>query len=100
METLDIVVQATSAGMKGVGEGENVAKRVPFHELPEEALAYDLVYNPPSTPFLETAYEESVEYCNGLGMLVGLAVETIKIWLGVEPDREVMLRAANKAICG
>lgn len=94
---LGAVVQATSAGMKGHGGGDEVAAVVPWSRLPR-VVAYDLVYNPTETPFLAAARGAGHVARGGLGMLVGQAALAIEIWLGQAPDRAVMLRAARHAL--
>ncbi len=95
-----IIVQATSAGMLGVGEGESVRDIVPWLRLAPDTLAFDVVYNPPVTPFLEAAHAAGVASEGGLGMLVGQAARAIELWLGTEPPREPMRQAAEQALGG
>jgi shikimate dehydrogenase len=94
----DLVVQATSAGMLGADQGGTVARLVPWPELPAGAKAYDLVYNPFETPFLEQARLAGRRAEGGLGMLVGQARAAIELWLGVSPPREPLLAAAVRAL--
>ena len=46
---------ATSAGMDGADPGDAVAGAVGWSELPSGAIALDVVYAPPVTPFLRAA---------------------------------------------
>jgi shikimate dehydrogenase len=94
----DIVVQATSAGMHGADGGETVAGLVSWAELPAHAAAYDLVYNPPLTPFLKRARAAGRRGEGGLGMLVGQARAAIELWLGAAPPKEPLLAAAQAAL--
>jgi shikimate dehydrogenase len=91
----DIVLQATSAGMRGAAPGETLAERVPWAALPDTALAYDLVYNPPETAFLRAARARGLTASNGLGMLVTQAVLAIELWLGVRPSRPALYAVAE-----
>ncbi len=93
-----ILVQATSAGMRGADSGEALASLIPWAVLAPGALAYDLVYNPPLTPFLKRAQENSVNAVGGLGMLVGQAVHSVMLWTGMTPDRNVMRHAAENLL--
>jgi shikimate dehydrogenase len=77
-----IVIQATSAGMKGSDSGEELARMLTFS--PEQAY-YDLVYNPELTPFLRAARDAGARASGGLGMLVLQAAMSIEIWWGVRP---------------
>lgn len=96
----DVVIQATSAGMRGADPGHELARAIPWNELRSDAVAYDLVYNPPETPFLRAARARGLAYDNGLGMLVGQAALAIEIWLGVRPPREPLYAAARAALLG
>ena len=94
----DIVLQATSAGMKGADDGRAVSDVVPWSRLARGALAYDVVYNPLQTPFLAAAGAHGFEARGGLGMLVGQAALSIELWLGVAAPREAMADAAERAL--
>lgn len=91
----DVIVQATSAGMHGAGPGSSVSAVVPWARLGPRTLAYDLVYNPADTDFLRAARAHALPARGGLGMLVGQAAFAFTLWLGAEPDRRAMRRAAE-----
>jgi shikimate 5-dehydrogenase len=61
-------------------------------------LAYDLVYNPTVTRFLQEGRAALCETLGGLEMLLAQAVEQFKIWTGEEPDLEIMRAAALRAL--
>jgi shikimate dehydrogenase len=63
------VVQATSAGMTGADPGDAVAAAIDWAALPAGAVALDVVYAPPETPFLAAALARGLRCANGLGML-------------------------------
>jgi shikimate dehydrogenase len=87
-----VVIQATSAGMKGAESGENLASLLCF----DSARAYyDLVYNPRETPFLNGARAVGAPNQGGLGMLVGQAALALEIWLGERPPLEPLKQAAE-----
>lgn len=94
----DCVIQATSAGMLGGARGEDVAAIVPWDRLRAHALVYDVVYNPPVTPFLEAARKHGLHAEGGLGMLVRQAELAIKMWTGHDAPGDVMRRAAEAAL--
>lgn len=96
----DFVVQATSAGMRGGPDGKEVASLVPWGDTPRYCFGYDVVYNPPVTPFLELAEQSGRGHRGGLGMLVGQAADAFTLWLGVEAPRDVMTAAARVALFG
>jgi shikimate dehydrogenase len=94
----DVIVQATSAGMRGAESGLRVAEIIPWSELRSSVLAYDLVYNPPETEFLRAARERGLRHSHGLGMLVGQATLAVELWLGTRPPREPLYAAALAAL--
>jgi shikimate dehydrogenase len=103
LKSTDVIVQATSAGMRGAGPGEAVSDWIPWRELAPGAVAIDVVYNPPRTPFLEAAERASVPHAGGLGMLVRQAALAIQIWLGGDEgwaalDLAELRRAAERAL--
>lgn len=61
--------------------------------FPRQAIAYDLVYNPPETLFLKQARKDGLRTANGLGMLVEQAAISLQCWLGRDVPREPMFRA-------
>jgi shikimate dehydrogenase len=94
----NLVIQATSAGMTGAGSGAEVAKVVPWRGLAPRAVAYDVIYNPRDTEFLQAARSAGVTAQGGLGMLVVQAALALELWLGVKAPRARMLRAAEEAL--
>ena len=95
---VDLIVQCTSAGMQGADNGQELALLIPFEHVPRSALAYDLIYSPRSTPFLERARAAGLVAENGLGMLVAQAALAIELWLSVSPPRAPLLAAAEAAL--
>jgi shikimate dehydrogenase len=91
----DVIVQCTSAGMQGADDGEAIARMVPFEHVPQSALAYDLIYNPATTPFLARARAAGLRAENGLGMLVAQAALAIELWLNSSPPRAALKSAAE-----
>ncbi len=97
---LTLLVQATSAGMRGAAPGDGVAAIVPWSRLPPTAFAYDVVYNPASTPFLDSARQAGIRAEGGLSMLVGQAALAIELWLGVNPPLAPLMDRARTAVYG
>ncbi|HMJ10705.1 MAG TPA: shikimate dehydrogenase [Polyangiaceae bacterium] len=95
-----VIVQATSAGMRGVDSGALLAERVPWAAVPAHSLAYDVVYNPAVTPFLQSARAAGLVAVGGLGMLVGQAAHAFELWLGLRAPRVAMQEAAESALAG
>lgn len=93
-----VVLQATSSGMLGADSGETVSRLVPWAKVAKDSLALDLVYNPVLTPFVRVAKAAGLYAESGLGMLVGQAALSLKLWLGIDPPRAVMRQAAERAL--
>lgn len=92
-EDLAAIVQATSCGMQGGPPGEPVADAVAWASVPSDAIAYDVVYVPRDTPFLQRARQRGIVCDDGLGMLARQGALAFQLWLGVVPPLDVM-RAA------
>jgi shikimate dehydrogenase len=56
-------------------------------------VALDVVYAPPSTPFLEAARRRGLRSTGGLGMLARQGALALELWLGVAAPLDVMLAA-------
>ena len=87
------VVQATSAGMRGAGPGDEVAGVIDWPALPPDAIALDVVYAPRDTPWLRAARARGLRCDDGLGMLARQGALALELWLGVEAPLAAM-RAA------
>lgn len=83
----DVVINATSTGLAGQ------APQLPSGLYAAGGVAYDMMYGPKPTPFLVQARADGAALCaDGLGMLVGQAAESFRIWHGVRPDPEPVLQ--------
>ncbi len=105
----DLFINATSLGMKKnsvqkttssprvtkldqCSEDKNTQKQEHFFpkfsqivKNPEQALAYDLVYNPIDTEFLKCARKANMKTASGIGMLVAQAAISFEDWFGISP---------------
>ncbi len=82
----DIVINATSASLGGA--------RLPLGRatFAPDALAYDLVYGRGDTAFMSDARRlGAARVSDGLGMLVGQAAESYRLWFGCRPDVEPVM---------
>ena len=61
-------------------------------------VAYDLVYNPEDTQFLQDARADGARTIGGLAMLAAQASRQFEWWTGVRVDTSVFLRAAQEFI--
>lgn len=86
-----LVVNATSLGHEGA------APDVHPGWYGADAVAIELAYNPPVSPFMRQAQQRGARVENGLGMLVHQAVLSFQLWTGRTPDvalYENVVRAA------
>jgi len=87
VDPYDLVINATSAGVKG--------ETPPYPEaaIGEQTVCYDLSYGLTPTPFSEWAARHgAAKSYMGWGMLVEQAAESFFIWRGVRPDTAVVLK--------
>ncbi len=95
---MDLVVDATPAGMAGVGPEDGIEPLVDARRLGRGQVAVDLVYHPPVTPWLEEAARQGATAVGGLGMLVHQAAGQLAWWIGEPAPVEAMWRAAEGAL--
>jgi shikimate dehydrogenase len=79
---LDIVVNATSLGMKG-----NPPLAIDFSHVPPNAILYDIVYAPLETALLAEARRRGLPTIDGLEMLVGQAAVAFELFFGQPAPR-------------
>jgi shikimate dehydrogenase len=84
---VDLIVNCTPLGMSPEEESNPWPEGLPF---PQGVIAYDLVYNPAETRFLQEAQEAGSATRSGLGMLVEQAALSFQRWTGQEAPREEM----------
>jgi shikimate dehydrogenase len=88
-----LVINATSAGLKGVN---------PF--APDlsmtraDALIYDTIYAPRQTAFLAGAVAQKRRALDGLGLLVGQGALAFENWFGTRPDLLAGLKRLEAAL--
>jgi len=82
-----LVVNATSAGMKGAPPLD-----IDLALLPGSAVVCDIVYNPLETALLRRARARGLKAVDGLGMLMHQAVPAFRAFFGVTPDVTPALR--------
>lgn len=93
-----IVVNATPIGMKGFAMDEQPLPDNVIKKLDKNTVVYDIVYNPLTTQFLESAKKEGLRVVEGLDMLLYQAQKAIQIWTGKTPDVNVMKIAALRSL--
>ncbi len=86
-ESYDLVINATSAGVKGE------APPYPAAAVSPDTFCYDLSYGLNPTPFSVWGREQGAAHSvMGWGMLVEQAAESFFIWRGVRPDTAPVLK--------
>ena len=86
-EDYDLVINATSAGIKGD------TPPYPAAAISRSTFCYDLSYGLAPTPFSEWAREQgAAKSVMGWGMLVEQAAESFHIWRGIRPDTAPVLK--------
>lgn len=85
-EPFDLVINATSAGLKGE------TPPFPTNIVGRETTAYDLVYSLKDTPFVTWGKQAGARRAvQGWGMLVEQAAESFNIWHGTRPNTRAIL---------
>ncbi len=91
----DILVNTTPLGMAPRVEA---CPPVDWSCLRRETLAYDIIYTPEETRFLQMAAAHGCPTLNGVPMLVGQGAAAFHRWTGQEADRGVMREALRQAL--
>ncbi len=95
---LACIINTTSVGMTPDNQSSPVIADV-FHK---KTLAFDLVYNPIKTKFMQAAEDKGATAVNGLQMLVAQAVYSVEIWMGgnivAHVDMNALVRDLEKNI--
>ncbi|WP_298868262.1 shikimate dehydrogenase [uncultured Microbacterium sp.] len=91
----DVVVNATSIGL-----APDTEARVDLvaDTLRPGMLVCDVIPNPPDTVLLREARAHGADTLDGRAMLTNQAAVNLGLWMGLEPNREVMSSALDEAI--
>ncbi|HEN20758.1 MAG TPA: shikimate dehydrogenase [Desulfobacteraceae bacterium] len=84
----DFLINATPVGMYPDVEKSPVKKEA----LGKFKWVMDVVYNPLKTRLLMDAEEAGCSIISGLSMFVNQGAEQLKIWMGIQPPRELMTK--------
>jgi shikimate dehydrogenase len=80
-EHFDLVINGTASSLS------HAAPPIDPETFDDSLLAYDLVYYPRPTPFMELAQRGGARHISdGLGMLIEQAAESFLLWRDVRPD--------------
>jgi len=89
--TFDIVINATSAGVKGE------AAPFPASLFSADTFCYDLSYSLNDTPFVLLARNSGAGTAvQGWGMLIEQAADSFEIWRGIRPDTKPILEKMRR----
>jgi shikimate dehydrogenase len=95
--TVDLALNATSLGLKPDDP-------LPFDpgvfRIEQAQAAYDMIYRPAQTPFLEAARAAGCRAANGLGMLLCQGARALEIWSGQPAPVTAMREALERSVYG
>jgi shikimate dehydrogenase len=92
-EHFDLIVNGTASSLNHDAPG------IDPETFDDCVLAYDLVYAPVTTPFLELAKRGGArKRSDGLGMLIEQAAESFAIWRGKHPQTAAVYREMRKRL--
>jgi shikimate dehydrogenase len=77
----DLIVQATTLGMKGQPNID-----WPVSACQSNVIVAEIVYRPLETALLRAARERGLVTVDGLGMLIHQGVRSFELWFGIKPD--------------
>jgi len=90
--TFDVIINATPVGMGSSKESPLTDKEI------NTRYAFDMIYDPPETRFLQLAREKGVQIIPGIEMFVHQAARQFEIWTGKPAPWDEMLKVVNLAI--
>lgn len=86
LEDVNIVVNTTPLGMRHYNEEGSPLNDEQVESLPNDAIVYDIVYNPLKTALISKAIRYNKKYVLGIDMLIHQAIDAFEIWTGQRPD--------------
>lgn len=91
----DLVVNTTPVGMHPYVE-QSPLDTAAMQLLRKDAIAYDLIYTPNPTQFLQQAKQQGAIAIDGLEMLVHQGAAALQIWSGQTPPVDIMRQALRQ----
>ena len=95
LDRVKLLVQTTSLGMR---PAVDTYPSIPYQLVHSGQVAVDLVYNPPSTCFMNKCREAGAVVYNGTGMLLYQGAIAFELWTGREAPVDIMRRALEDSI--
>ena len=93
-----LIVNTTPIGMFPHTDQSPIDHRI-WKKCPDHAIAYDLIYNPSPTQFLQDAQQEGLDIIDGLDMLVYQGAAALEIWVQHPVPADVMSHALKSYLC-
>lgn len=93
-----MLVNTTPIGMLGKAGDMMPVEQSALQTLSNDAVVYDVIYNPKKTVLIKAAEKLNLRTITGLDMLVYQAVAAQEIWFGRTPDRKDMKIAALEVL--
>jgi len=91
----DVIINGTSASLSGE------LPPIPACVINEKTVVYDMMYGKELTPFLLWSQKNgAAKVLDGLGMLVGQAAVSFKLWRNKQPDSQAVLLNMRKQLKG
>jgi len=91
-DEVDLILNATSLGLK---TDDALPVDLGLFALKRARYAYDMIYRPAETPFLQAAKAAGCRTANGVGMLLYQGAKALELWTGkpapLEPMRTALL---------
>ncbi len=94
---VDLVINCTSLGLK---DGDALSFDEKQFSLKQTKAAYDMIYRPAKTPFLNLAEKTGKQTANGLGMLLYQGAKALEIWTGKPAPIGEMRRGLEANVYG
>jgi len=91
LEVAGIIINATPIGMSN--DPNTPISEVEMELLPSDAIAYDLIYTPRPTKFLQIAAARGLKVIDGLEMLINQGAIGLEWWLEQPVPIEIMRQA-------
>ncbi len=93
MDHIDLIVNATSLGMK-----RSDPEVLPAHLIQPHQFVYDMVYNPGRTHLITQAQNAGARAANGLSMLLHQGAISFEFWFNREAPLEAMRKGLGDAL--
>ena len=92
LNTIDLLINATSSGMKSKD-----SPLIKVKKLPSQLFVYDVIYNR-KTALIELSKKSRVGHLDGLSMLIFQGALSFEIWTGKKASTKIMKEAGRKAL--